>query len=108
MGGQKKFDKEPRPVDYEPRPGQTQRGNRRTGAFKGAVGRGVSNFGHQMAWDKDPVILERINLIRRYRAQGYTITQIHPKLVEYMKENNLGGQSTKIASTAGMTIRRGC
>jgi hypothetical protein len=45
------------------------KGNRRSGAVKGThsgLRRG------QLPWRKDPVILERLNLIRTLRAQGYS------------------------------------
>ncbi len=60
-------------------------GNRRTGAVKGTRGRRRG----QLAWRKDDLILERVNLVRTLNAQGYTAAQTLPLVNELMKKRGV-------------------
>lgn len=70
--------------DSEPARPKQNRGNRRTGPSKGThSGRRRG----QLAWFKDPLILERVRIVRGLMARGYTIELMLPPVNRYMAEH---------------------
>ena len=81
------------PDSTEPAP-KRNRGNRRSGAVKGThSGRRRG----QMPWRKDSVIIDRVNLIRTLKAQGYTGGLMLAVVNEFM-------QSRKVPEVTLQTI----
>jgi hypothetical protein len=63
---------------------KSNRGNRRTGPARGRSGRPGS-----IPWRDDPVVRERVNLVRSLTAQGYTSNRMLPVITAWCRERGV-------------------